>query len=268
MSELTNLVTDFQKMIESKAILSEQVSDLTKQRDKTATELDFLCSKRQKILDEIKAEEATSKKRIAEYNDKQGENIGKEIRRLENLSKIQGETERVQSETARDQKQLTNELAAKQQSLMELEIKLRQDKACLDILNESVTKQQEKNSSDLLVIDSKLRKVQDLDNEAKGSMRDAKSIQENNRSTRLDLEKRFKELGEYKNSLDAIRFELDNQINQFNKRSEELQKNWDEYYRLKTIVEKKMKDTDDLKRGLEAERTELAFEMAKLKAKK
>ena len=268
MSELTNLVTDFQKMIESKSVLYAQIADLTKQRDKTATELDFLCSKRQGILDEIKAEEAASKKRISEYNDKQGENIGKEIRRLENLSKIQGETERTQSETARNQKLLASEFAAKQQSLMELEIKLRQDKACLDILNESVTKQQEKNSSDLLVIDSKLRKAQTLDDEAKGLMEDAKILQKNNRNTRMDLEKKFKELDEYKNSLDAMRFELDNQINQFNKRSEELQKNWDEYYRLKTIVEKRMKDTDDLKRGLEAERTEMAFEVAKLKAKK
>ena len=268
MSELTNLVSDFQKMIESKAVLASQIAELTRQRDETATDLDALCTKRQKILDEIKAEEAASKKRIAEYNDKQGENIGKEIRRLEALSKIEGETSQAQAETARKQKQLSNELASKEQSLMEIEIKLKQDRACVDILSESVRRQQERNSADALDAESKLRKAKDLSNETKGLLRDVKEGQENNRNKQIDLNNQAKELESFKNSLDALKNELDKYQEKINLQTDKLQKAWDEYYKMKTIVEKNMKDTDDLRRGLEAEKTEFAFEAAKIKAKK
>ena len=68
--------------------------------------------------------------------------------------------------------------------------------------------------------------------------------------------------------MDTIKFELDKYQEKINQQTDKLQKSWDEYYKFKAIVEKNMKDTQDLKRGLEAEKTEFAFEMAKLKDKK
>lgn len=268
MSELTDQIKDFEKLLKQKGILTAQVDEMTRQCEQLTEEHRNLNSMLTAIHVGIHKKEEESNERIKEYNDAQGAVVGKELKRLQALEKKTNQLCQDEADTARLQKQRDNELAAREQARIEERSELDKRQTDLNAQEERLKIQQDEVSVQLGQTTSKLRKIEQLKKETEELIQDANDAKKHNRNNRLKNEKRVEELDAYKQELDGIKIESENYLEKISEKEADLQKKWAEYNEVKAIVDKRAKDTQDLKRGLEAEKTELAFQLAKVKGKK
>ena len=117
MSESTDFIKDYEKLVRQKPVLTAQVVELRRQVEETGKALEELTNKKQGIIDDIKAEENESIARIEEREQSMNRVINQENERLSAQSEKQNETATQQEATKTLQAQLKNELDAKEEAL-------------------------------------------------------------------------------------------------------------------------------------------------------
>lgn len=267
MSESIDFIKKFEELIKEKPMLEAKLVDINNQIENGLKELEKIENKKKSILTEISVSRETSKNEISEYNDKVNKILEKERIRLDDEAVVQSKIIEKNIKKFQELRQYNNELADREQKVIEREKKTEHLKIELKVQREVNTKLKEN-------IEAERQKIEKIKKDnieylasIKSSLNDNEVIRQDNSVTKKKIKEQLRHIEEWKAELEERVKKFKIEIEKLSKIKTTIGTKQEEINMQLKILAKNKKNLDDKEKSLNAMQMDIDFKIAKLKTK-
>lgn len=265
MSEATDYIKSFDKLLKEKPILEADLASLRAQIEEAKRSLEELTSSKSKLLSDIKKAEEKSISKIRLERDQVDKTLNEERVRLAVLSEELTGREQIVSGRESNAKSAENENDDKEIKLLAFGKKLKHLEIDLKARDEEQQAREDRIDSKTIKLNSMIDHNNALASSAESALKDVKNAEVNVRTSQEEALKEQERLNKFKKELQAWEKKLQKDQKDLDGQAEDIRIKAAENETNMAIISKKQKDTNDKERALSAMQVDLDFKLAKIK---